>query len=435
MTKWLLTILAVWSLSAAANANLFHDSNLEWKTIETKHFFIHFHNGAEKIARDFIPIANKVHDDVTGYFNWEPRDKVDVVLTDEFDLSNGFATIFPRTNTNIFLAAPDDLNSLEDHNGWLEMVFLHEYIHIVHLDKARGAPLFLRKIFGREGLFFPTVFPNAFQPAWFIEGIATYGETDRKLGIGRGQSTYYNMLMRGEVMGGIKELRRINQPIGSWPGGATRYLYGVNYHNFIRDRYGDDKIKKMIDGMSDNFVPYRIDSNTYYTFGKDLDGMWADFNTYLHAKHDPVIQRIKTEGVVEGEQLTQRGYDAESLRVLNDQAFYVSFTGRSHPALMRIEPGKQAEKITDVNHGARLDLHKQKGILIAQPETCRNARIYYDLYRVETDGSNFTRLTNCARYRQAVWNRQGDKIFAVHNELGINSLRVLNSKAELLETI
>ena len=435
MGKWLFTILIVWAISSSVSANLFHDSNLDWKTIETKHFFIHFHDGEEQIVRHFIPTANKIHDEVTRYLNWVPVDKVDIVLTDEFDSSNGFATVFPRTNTNVFLSAPDGLNSLEDHNGWLEMVFRHEYIHIVHLDKARGAPLYVRKVLGREGLFIPTVFPNAFQPAWFIEGLATYGETNRKLGIGRGQSSYYNMLMRAEVVGGIKELRRINQPIGSWPGGTIRYIYGVNYHNFIRDKYGDKKIRAMVEGMSDNFVPYRIDSNTRNTFGKDLDGMWADFNTYLHEKHDPVLEKIKKEGLVVGQALSQRGYSAESLRVLGDQAFYVSFNGRSHPALMRSVAGEPAEKIRNVNFGARLDVHKDKGILITQPEVCRNARMYYDIYRVDTDGSNYTRLTDCARYRQAVWSNKGDRIFAVHNKLGINSLHVLDEDAKFIEKI
>jgi len=435
MGKWLFTTLVLWTISSSVSANIFHDSNLSWKTIETEHFLIHYHDGEEQIARDFIPTANKIHDEVTGYLNWVPQDKVNVVLTDEYDLSNGWATVFPRNNTNIFLSAPDDLNSLEDHNGWLEMVFRHEYIHIVHLDKARGAPLFIRKIFGREGLFIPTVFPNAYQPGWFIEGLATYGETSHNEGIGRGQSTYYDMLMRGEVMGGVKELRRINQPIGSWPGGTIRYLYGVNYHEFIRDQYGDKKIRAMVEGLSDNVVPFRVDSNTRNTFGKDLDGMWADFNTYLHAKHDPVVAKVKSQGLVAGRALSQRGYSAESLRALADQVFYVSFNGRSHPALMRSVAGKTAEKIRDINFGARLDIHKDKGILITQPEVCRNARVYYDIYRVDTDGGDYTRLTDCARYRHAVWSSKGDRIIAVHNELGINSLHILDDNAKLIEKI
>lgn len=435
MGKWLFTALFVWSISSFVSANVYHDSNLDWETIETRHFYLHFHDGAEPIVRDFVPIANSIHDEVTSYLQWVPKDKTHVVFTDEFDLSNGWATVFPRNNTHIFLAAPDELNSLEDHNGWLELVFRHEYIHIVHLDKARGAPEFIRKIFGREGLFIPTVFPNAFQPAWFIEGIATYGETDHKRGIGRGQSTYYDMLMRAEVMGGIKELRRINQPVGSWPAGTIRYLYGVNYHNFIRDKYGDKKIRAMIEGLSDNFVPYRIGSNTYNTFGKDLDGMWEEFSTYLHEQHDPVLERIKQQGVVAGKALTDEGYNADSLRTLGNDAFYVSVNGRSHPALMHATAGKPAEKVRDVNFGARLDIHKDKGILITQPEVCRNARIYYDIYRVDTDGSNYTRLTDCARYRYAVWSNKGDRIIAVHNELGINSLQVLDEQARVLETV
>jgi len=435
MGKWLFTILFVWTISSPANANVYHDSNLDWQTIETKHFLIHFHDGEEQIVRDFIPIANKIHDEVTNYLSWVPEDKVDVVFTDEFDISNGWATVFPNTNTHIFLSAPDDVNSLEDHNGWLEMVFLHEYIHIVHLDKARGAPLTLRKVFGREGLFIPTVFPNAYQPGWFIEGIATYGETSREQGVGRGQSSYYEMLMRGEVMGGVKELRRINQPIGSWPGGTIRYLYGVNYHYFIRDKYGDKQIRNMVEGLSDNIVPFRIDSNTRNTFGKDLDGMWAEFNGYLHERHDPVIERIKADGVVAGTALSDHGYQAESLRALGGQVFYVSFNGRSHSALMRSVKGQPAEKIRDINFGARLDVHKDKGILITQPEVCRNARIYYDIYRVDTDGGDYTRLTDCARYRQAVWSSKGDRIIAVHNELGINSLHILDDNAKLIEKI
>jgi hypothetical protein len=435
MTKWLIATLSLWLFSSYAAANVFHDSNLDWKTIETKHFYIHYHNGAEQIARDLIPIANKIHDDVTTYLSWVPQDKTHVVLTDEYDISNGWATVFPRNNTHIFISAPDEINSLEDHNGWLELVFLHEYIHIVHLDKAHGAPLAIRKVMGREGLFFPTVFPNAFQPGWFIEGIATYGETSRKQGIGRGQSTYYNMLMRGEVMDGVKELRRINQPIGSWPAGTIRYLYGVNYHNFIRDRYSDKKIRTMVEGMSDNFVPYRIGSNTYNTFGKDLDGMWSEFNKYLREKHEPVIARVKQQGVIEGEQLSDEGYIAESLRALDDQAFYVAFSGSSHPALMRSVAGKPAEKLRDVNFGARLDVHRQKGILITQPERCRNARVYYDIYRVDIDGGDYTRLTDCARYRHAVWSNKGDRIIAVHNELGVNSLHILDDKARLMEKV
>ena len=250
MFKWLVTTIIICSISVVSHANVFHDSNLNWKTIETEHYYLHFHDGEESIVRKFLPVANHIHNQVTDFLQWVPKDKTHVVFTDEFDLSNGFATVFPRTNTHIFLSSPDDINSLEDNDGWLELVFRHEYLHIVHLDKARGAPLTVRKILGRHPFYIPTTFPNAYQPNWYIEGLATYYETDNERGIGRGQSSYYNMLMRMELLGGLKKVRQINQPIGTWPAGAIPYLYGVNHYQFIQEKYGETKIQALVDRKS-----------------------------------------------------------------------------------------------------------------------------------------------------------------------------------------
>ncbi len=435
MIKWLITTILLWSIAFITHANVFHDSNLDWETIETEHFYLHFHDGEEKLVRDFLPTANQVHREVTQFLSWTPREKTHVVFSDEFDLSNGFATVFPRNNTQIYLAAPDDVFSLEDHNGWLELVFRHEYLHIVHLDKAHGAPQGVRKVLGRHPFFFPVAFPNAFQPNWYIEGLATYYETDPVLGIGRGQSSYFNMLMRMEMLGGLKEIRRINQPIGSWPSGFIPYLYGVHHFQFIQEKYNEEKIKALVEGLSDNFVPYRIGSNTKNVFRKNLDQLWFEFNKYLHEKYDPLINDVKAEGLREGKALSDHGYSAESLRAIDDQAYYVGFDGRSHHALMRSQAGKPPEKLRDITFGARLNLHKDKGILVAQPERCRNARLYYDIYRMDLDGGDFTRLTRCARFRFAIWNNQGDKIVAIHNELGINRLQLLDEDAKLIETL
>ena len=435
MTKWIFTTIIIWSISFVTHANVFHDSNLHWQTIETKHFYLHFHDDEESIVRQFLPTANNIHDQVTGFLKWVPKDKTHVVFSDEFDLSNGFATVFPRTNTQIFLSSPDDINALEDHNGWLELVFRHEYLHIVHLDKARGAPLLIRKIFGRHASFIPTTFPNAFQPNWYIEGLATYYETDNKQGIGRGQSSYYNMMMRMELLGGLKTIRQINQPIGTWPAGTIPYLYGVHHYQFIKEKYSESKIQALVEGMSDNVIPYRIDSNTKNVFNKNLDLLWFEFEKYLREKYDPLIAKIKTEGVQEGKALSTHGYNANSLQAIDDKAYYVAFNGRSHHVLMRSQAGKPAVPLRDINFGARLSLHKDKGILITQPERCRNARIYYDIYTTNLDGGDYTRLTHCSRYRYAVWTNKGDKIIAVHNKLGVNSLQLLDENAKPVKTL
>ena len=438
MIKTIFTTLIIYFVSLVghvAYANLFHDSNLDWKTIETERFYLHFHDGEEKIVRDFIPKANNIHSQVTNFLEWEPKNKTHVVFTDEIDISNGFATVFPRNNTHIFLSAPDDINSLEDHNGWLELVFRHEYLHIVHLDKARDAPLNVRKVVGRHPFFFPVPFPNAYQPNWYIEGLATYYETDHEQGIGRGQSSYFDMLMRMELIGGLKKVRQINQPMGTWPSGTIPYLYGVNYYQFIQEKYGEPKIQALVEGLSDNITPYRIDSNTYNTFNKNLDTLWIEFENYLVKKHAPLVDGVTKDGIIEGEPLSQHGYAASSLRVINDTAYYVAFDGKSHHKLMRSQKGKQAKPLRNINFGARLTINKNKGLLITQPESCRNVRLYYDIYKSDFNGENFTRLTKCSRYRYATWTNDDNNIIAVHNELGVSSLHLLDDNARFIKKL
>jgi len=208
-----------------ARAGVSHDPALTWHTLRSAHFRVHYYDGEEALAQRTAATAERVHSQLSPVIGWQPEEPVDIVLNDRLDISNGYASFFPADRMTIFVTPPDEVSGLEDHGGWLDTVLTHEYTHILHLDKATHAPSFLRHVFGRNVL----LFPNALQPAWLIEGIATWHETDRARGIGRGQSSYYDMLLRMEVDNGVKPVRQINQHIATWPGGTTPYLYGVAF--------------------------------------------------------------------------------------------------------------------------------------------------------------------------------------------------------------
>lgn len=427
-------ILAVWALGAVttgARAGVVHDPAFEWKTLHTAHFAIHFHDGAEPSARRVAVLAERVHARLTETFSWQPSDRTDIVITDEYDISNGNATIFPANRMNLFLAPPDDVDGLEDHDGWLETLLNHEYTHVLHLDKARGYPKALRHVFGRIASIVPFLnsFPNAAQQSWMIEGIAVYYETDRSRGTGRGQSSYFDMLMRMEVEGGLKPVRQVNQHVDTWPGGAVPYLYGSAYFEFISQTRGAEQIQRLVDQYSDDFFPFLVNTASKRTFGKNINRMWDEFGTYLEDKHRPKLEAIRAAGVRTGERLSHAGYQAGPLQALADgRAFYIAFDGRNDPALMVYRPGaKQPEELAEVHLGARLDVHPTAGVLVAQPEICRNTRYYYDLYRYDAESGSRTRLTHCARYRHAAWSPDGSRIVAVHHALGQSRLDVLGA--------
>jgi len=233
-----------------------HDPSLSWKTLHTPHFNVHYHDDAESLAKETAEISERVHQRLSKYFAWTPLAPTEIVLTDRMDFSNGWAYPWPRNTMTIIVSPPDDVGVLDDYDNWLELLILHEYAHVLHVDMATGFPGLMRDVFGRSTFPFFFAFPNAYQPPWILEGLATYIETDERFGIGRGQSNSFKTLMRLEVANGVKPIRQINQPMVSWPTGTARYLYGVYFMNFIKERYGDQRLRNWIIQYSDNVFWY-----------------------------------------------------------------------------------------------------------------------------------------------------------------------------------
>jgi len=203
-------------------AGVSHDTSLNWHSLESENFIIHYHDGLKPIALRSLAISENVHTRLSKWIKWTPESKTDILLTDEVDFSNGYATPFPTNRFAVFLSSPDTINTIEDNASWLETVITHEYLHVLHLDKATGAALTMRRILGRHPLALFNTFPNAFQPRWMLEGLATYIETDNERGVGRGQSTLFNMMMRMEVKDGFKPVRQVSQGwISEWPMGTS----------------------------------------------------------------------------------------------------------------------------------------------------------------------------------------------------------------------
>jgi len=419
--------------STTGAAAISHDPSLDWKTLETPHFQVHFDSRGERMARRVAAIAERVHDRLAPLIDWTPKDPVNLVIDGRQDVTNGFATFFPTDRFTIFLTPPDEINSLEDHDGWLELVIVHEYTHILHLGRANGAPAVLQNIFGRVGW----LFPNALQPNWLIEGLATWHETDRVRGIGRGQSSYFDMLMRMEVANGVKPIRQVNQYIATWPGGQTPYLYGVAFHDFIAAEKGEDRIHRLVDQMSDNLVPFRINATAKSALGGDYRVLWPQFEKYLQNRHGLTLEAIRQEGVVAGEQITHDGYYGGAARAVpNGDLVYVRRDGRNETALMIRRADGTTRKLARINSGAHFAVHPQAGVLVAQPDLVRNSNLFFDLHHIDLGSGRCRRLTHSGRYRFATWSPDGTRIVAVRiDEDGQYSLHELDRHGKRLQIL
>ncbi len=415
-----------------ASSALTQDPALNWHTLYTDHFEIHFHDGEKNLAREVADISERVHNRLSKTFNWTPKSRTQVLLTDRFDFSNGLAYPMPRNWMQLIVKAPDSFSSLGDYDNWLELLIIHEYTHILHFDKSSGVPQALRNVFGR----FILLFPNLMQPPWLIEGLATHEETDNEHDIGRGQNSYYRMLMRLEVQNGIKPLSQINQPLVSWPMNTSRYLYGVYFHNFIVSRYGEEKIQALIENYSNNIIPLAINSNSKQVLGKTLDELWDEFKDYLNKEFSPDIKNIQKTGITASTQLTRSGYFNTSPKVTPDgDVYFIQRDMASEPRLMILRKGKNKPVTITETHGRYFDFHPQAGIVVAELDAYNNTNIFSDLHIIDTKNGRKTKITHGGRYLYVSWSPDGKRIIAVHSELGEHALHLLDRKGKLLKIL
>ena len=175
------------------------DPRLSWYTIESDHFDVDFScrgrpdSSSLQLAREVADIAEEVHATLTPTVGWTPRARTQIIIADFYDYSNGWAAPFPNNVITIIPTPPG--GSRTNEGDWLRTLILHEYSHILQIDRVAGAAKALRKVFGR------IIMPNALAPAWLNEGYAVYNET-RFTDFGRLRSAEYDMMARAAADSG-----------------------------------------------------------------------------------------------------------------------------------------------------------------------------------------------------------------------------------------
>lgn len=436
MRKLLLLALCALAIALPVRAHTPEDAALylpapfeHWETLTTSHFRINYQPQHQDFARRLAAIAEVVHDRLASQLGWLPEASTEVVISDTYDGSNGGATVLPYNRFFIFMNAPT-AGELLDNGDWIEQVFTHEYVHILQLDQADGAPLALRRVFGR--IFF--AFPQAFNPLWITEGLAVQGETDRDKGFGRGQSARYAAMMRAEYLKGFRSYSQLNYQGywgTDWPSGQV-YLYGYYFFEFLEKQYGRDKLLAYVKHWNRNLIPWRMDSRARDILGVSAEVLWQQYLTYLQTTLGEQTRQLAATAhapvVVDGR------VNANPVWLADGRFFYYRNDGRNKPALQQIDAQGVETRLAYVEPFNQFDVHPRKGVLLSRDAVCDNTRVHRDLYRLRRDG-RWRRLTRCGRYPQAQWSHGGDRIAAVQVHDGRNQIALLDDDGRLRQLL
>jgi hypothetical protein len=371
-----------------ASASLRYDPRLRFRTISTARFDIHFHQGEQALARRlaaFIEDAAREVDASVG----ASVGRVQVILVDQHDVSNGWATPLPYNTIEISAAAPRADSVLGNTSDWLRLVFTHEYTHIAHLSRARGWIGGLRRGFGR----LPLLFPNLYQPIWGIEGIATWEES-AATGEGRVPAGDFRTQLATAARGRrFEPLDRVNGGNVDWPGGNMPYLYGAYFHAYLAQEYGADAVRRLADETAGQ-IPYFTARAYRKVFGRSLGELWTAFQRSSELESTSAAPTT----VAGARRLTHHGFVVASPRYAPDgRVFYAVSDPHRFPAVMELTAdGRSARQVARRYFGNRIAISGDY-LVADEIDIVRNVGTGSDIYLFDPRNGRRRRLTRHAR--------------------------------------
>jgi hypothetical protein len=392
----LATVLLCLLGTVSASASTRYDPRLRFRTISTARFDIHFHQGEEALAQSLARIVEEVATTLASTLG-PASGRVQVVLVDQNDQANGWASPLPYNTIEISAATPASDSEIGNVDDWLRLVFTHEYTHIVHLSRAQGWIGGLRRVLGRQ----PLLYPNLYEPIWQIEGIATWQESAQTAG-GRVPAGDFRVLLeRAAAEKRLTSLDRASSRLVRWPSGTAPYLYGGYFHQYLADRYGAESLRRLTDETSRR-LPYFGSRAFKKVFGKPLGQLWRDFQQSVQPG---------APGLDVAEQLTHHGYFVGGPRFVDDnRVLYSLADAHEFPSLREFDlKTRQSRSVTTRYLGSRVGLARDEAIF-DQIEVVGNVGRQSDLYAVNLGNGRTRRLTRGARAANPDVSPDGSKL-------------------------
>ncbi len=391
-----------------------------WLTRESAHFALHYPAGLEPLSERALAIAERVHAELWPVYAaggaLPLTRRTQMVLVDDFDFSNGWATPLPFAQIRLFASAPDEVNGLEHLDDWLHGLIRHEYVHILHLELGASTPAAGRQVFGR----LPWFFPHALTPSLFTEGLAVWEESDRQLGYGRLAGSLYPMQMRMELTGqGPDDLAQVVTPLRDWPLGK-HYLYGAYLMEFLVERYGRDSLQRYLDRYSAELIPWFMQNQVARrTFGKSWPQLWQEYQQWLQQRFVPVAEQPTGEPLA----IQNLGASLRQITASGNGGFALVRNNRhDRPQLVQLtwqDEALQQQLLTDTEGVTDIDVNAQGQWAVSRAVPHASGRVLNDLFLWSSTG--WQRVTEQGRFRRVRW-LNPTTLVASRQQAGISEL-------------
>jgi hypothetical protein len=461
-------MLVTCALAREAFAQLVpHDS---WRTISTEHFRVHFSPPLEAAARRAASQAEVAWQRLASELR-PPRGVIELVIADNVDFTNGFATPFPTNRIVIYANPPTASRSLRFYDDWTELVITHELVHIFHLDRSAGWWAMARKLFGRAPIFMP----NFFTPAWVTEGLATYYES-RLTSAGRVRGTHHEMIARASALANdVPPPPEWSAATARYPWGEIPYAFGSLFFDYLARTRGAETVPDFIERTSRFPIPFFLGRASRGAFGISFGDAFREWRDTLAR----AVAGAAETPMAGWRELTREGRLALTPRWLADTAIvFAAVPGEEVPGVYAVDLAGRVDRLARRN-GSDVNVPLADGrLLFAQLEFTSPWHVRSDLWigrpgdahrltsdarlgepdaradgaivavqgapatnrlvRVTTDGlvTPLTRAHPDTQWAEPRWSPRGDRIAAVRwTRGGFGDVVVLDTTGALLSRV
>jgi Tol biopolymer transport system component len=424
---------------------------LNWQQIETVHFFINFHPGAEKTARLVAKIAEDIFPAITKIYNHEPDTKISFIIKDYSDNSNGASYFFD--NKIEIWASSMDFDLRGTHN-WLRNVITHEFTHMIQLQTAmkfgRRIPALYFQwmnyeserrpdvLYGFPNILVSYPIPGVIIPAWFAEGVAQYNNPDLLYDF---WDSHRDMILRMYVL---------DDNMLSWEdmgvfgktslGNESSYNAGFSIVQYISEKYGFEKVKEISYSMS-YATRLTIDEAINKVLGKTGKELYLEWKDQLKKDYNDRIANVKNN-VIAGEIIGKEGFgnfypafspDGEKIAYTSNKT--ADYFGLSSIYIYDIKKMKEEEITGPVRSELSFSPDGQKILYSRLNEPNIKDEIYNDLFFYDFKSKEEHRLTFNSRAYNPSFSPDGNSIAFLSQKDGTVNLYIMDSDGKNVRQI
>lgn len=268
-------------------------SPFAWATQEvvSKRVTVLFEEPSEQAYAERVAVeAERALDKLIPLFGFEPP-PITLRLEDTTDLYNAFASPLPRRGVSLRRLFPSETALSYRAEDDLQLLLIHELTHIMQFSYLGGRGTGLRLGLVGEGI------ANV-PPAWLIEGLAVWNESELTTGGRRDDALTRGLLASVALTGTWPSLTDASLATYSgWPGGMTEYLFGVGFTSRLIEKHGFGAVLDALAQHNSAGFLRPFSASWELAVGTDLEAEWQAWQRTVKAEAGAhAVRQIKRQG-------------------------------------------------------------------------------------------------------------------------------------------